>query len=202
MSEPARTICIPPGQRHVDEKIPRERPSHAPHPFPSPCAELPPRLFVSLLVSPVGPLLEAQAPGAKPAAAPAAAPRPRKAGRAPIRRRAARHSSSTSRRSRAGWIRNTRSSTRRCRTRRRARTSPRSAPSRRKPHQLALDDRLVSFSDLKIAESDFPTFPREQLKTVLAEIAASVPLDERVIALDRVLANIDSSQSYPRTSRA
>ena len=35
-------------------------------------------------------------------------------------------------------------------------------------------------------------------KTVVAEITASVPLDERVIALDRVLANIDTSQIIPK----
>ena len=34
--------------------------------------------------------------------------------------------------------------------------------------------------------------------TVVEEIAASVPLDERVIALDRVLANIDTSQIIPK----
>jgi hypothetical protein len=58
---------------------------------------------------------------------------------------------------------------------------------------VAVDDRLVSFSDFKITEPNFPTLPREQLKTVLAEVAASVPLDERVIELDRVtvLVNLD-----------
>ena len=35
-------------------------------------------------------------------------------------------------------------------------------------------------------------------KTVVSEITASVPLDERVIALDRVLANIDTSQIIPK----
>ena len=63
---------------------------------------------------------------------------------------------------------------------------------------MALDERLVSFSEFKIAESNFPTLPRDQLRTVVEEITASVPLDERVIALDRVLANIDTSQIIPK----
>jgi hypothetical protein len=63
---------------------------------------------------------------------------------------------------------------------------------------VALDERLVSFSQFKITESNFPTLPREQLQIVVQEIGASVPLDERVIALDRVLANIDTSQIIPR----
>ena len=63
---------------------------------------------------------------------------------------------------------------------------------------VALDERLVSFSEYKITESNFPALRRDQLQTVVAEITASVPNDERVIALDRVLANVDSSQIIPR----
>ena len=64
--------------------------------------------------------------------------------------------------------------------------------------KVAVDERLVSFSELKITESNFPTLQRDQLKTVVGEITAAVPLDERVIALDRVLANIDTSQIIPK----
>ena len=35
-----------------------------------------------------------------------------------------------------------------------------------------MDDRLVNFADMKILESNFPTIPREQLKTVVEEIVA------------------------------
>ena len=63
---------------------------------------------------------------------------------------------------------------------------------------VAVDDRLVSFSDFKITEPNFRSMPREQLKTVLSELAASLPLDERVIELDRVLANINHSQITPK----
>ena len=58
---------------------------------------------------------------------------------------------------------------------------------------VALDERLVSFSELKLAEPNFPTLPREQLKMVVDEITASIPLAARVIALDRVLASVDTS---------
>jgi hypothetical protein len=63
---------------------------------------------------------------------------------------------------------------------------------------VAVDQRLVSFADFKITESNFPTLKREQIQSVVGEIAASVPLDERVIALDRVLANVDTSQIIPK----
>ena len=63
---------------------------------------------------------------------------------------------------------------------------------------VALDERLVSFSELKIAEPNFPTLPREQLKTLVDEILSSVPLEARVIALDRVLASIDASKIVPK----
>ena len=56
----------------------------------------------------------------------------------------------------------------------------------------------MSFSDFKIVESNFPTLQRDAVKTVVSEITASLPLDERVIALDRVLANIDTSQIIPK----
>lgn len=64
--------------------------------------------------------------------------------------------------------------------------------------KVAVDERLVSFSDFKIGQSNFPTLQRDAVKTVVSEISTSVPLDERVIALDRVLANIDTSLIIPK----
>jgi hypothetical protein len=64
--------------------------------------------------------------------------------------------------------------------------------------RVALDDRLVSVSELKVTESNFPTLERDQLRTVVEEITAGIPQDERVIALDRVLASIDKSQIIPK----
>jgi hypothetical protein len=63
---------------------------------------------------------------------------------------------------------------------------------------VAPDRRLVSFSEFRITESNFSTLPRDQTRTLLSELTAAVPLNERVIALDRVLANIDKSQIIPK----
>ena len=40
---------------------------------------------------------------------------------------------------------------------------------------VAVDDRLVSFTDLKIVESNFPTLERDVVKTLVSEITASLP---------------------------
>jgi hypothetical protein len=63
---------------------------------------------------------------------------------------------------------------------------------------VALDERLVSFADYTITESNFTTLPREQLRNVIADIASAIPLIERVISLDRILADLDQSQLIPR----
>src|SRR5262245_8292116 len=64
--------------------------------------------------------------------------------------------------------------------------------------QVALTDRLVSFRQLKITEANFQTLPKEQLREVVAAIDQAIPDDDRVIALDRVLANLDKSQIVPK----
>jgi hypothetical protein len=64
--------------------------------------------------------------------------------------------------------------------------------------KVALDERLVNFSDLEITMANFPTVSREQAGAIVAEIKSSIPLEDRVIALDRVLAAVDTSQIHPR----
>ena len=64
--------------------------------------------------------------------------------------------------------------------------------------KVALAERLVSFSDMKITEANFPTLPKEQTREVVAEIDKSISDDDRVIALDRVLASVDKSQIMPK----
>src|SRR5439155_25351208 len=64
--------------------------------------------------------------------------------------------------------------------------------------KIAVAERLVNFSDLTITASNFPTLSREQLTAVVAEIDASVPRDDRVIGLDRVLAADDAGQNQPK----
>jgi hypothetical protein len=63
---------------------------------------------------------------------------------------------------------------------------------------VALDERLVSFADFTITESSFPTLPRERVRDAIADIQSAVPLLERVISLDRLLADLDQSQIIPR----
>ena len=64
--------------------------------------------------------------------------------------------------------------------------------------KVAVSERLVSFKDLRITESNFPTLPREQMREVVAEIEKAIPDEERVLGLDRVLASVDRSQIVPR----
>ncbi len=62
---------------------------------------------------------------------------------------------------------------------------------------VALDVRMVSFSDMALTETNFSTLPKEQLRDLAAEITRAFPVDDRVIALDRVLAYVDKSQIRP-----
>ena len=63
---------------------------------------------------------------------------------------------------------------------------------------VALDERLVNFSQLRIATSNFPGLNRDQTADVVNEILQTISLEDRVIGLDRVLANIDASAIKPK----
>ncbi len=63
---------------------------------------------------------------------------------------------------------------------------------------VSLEQRLVSFANLRITESNFPTVPKEQLRDIVAEVTKAIPEDDRVIALDRVLAFVDKSSIVPK----
>ena len=63
---------------------------------------------------------------------------------------------------------------------------------------VSLEDRLVRFSPIKVSETNFPTLSREQVQDVLEAVEKGIPDDEQIIALDRVLANLDHSQIVPR----
>ena len=63
---------------------------------------------------------------------------------------------------------------------------------------MATDERLVSFAPLTITQANFPSLSKEQTSEVVREIEKVFPDEERVIALDRVLANIDKSQIVPK----
>jgi len=66
--------------------------------------------------------------------------------------------------------------------------------------KVAVSDRLVNFKPLQVTESNFPTLKKEETREVVAEIVAAIPDEERVIALDRVLASVDKSQILPKNA--
>ncbi len=66
--------------------------------------------------------------------------------------------------------------------------------------RVAVSERLVSFAPLKVTEANFPTLKKEEVQYVTAEIVKAIPEDERVIALDRVLASVDKSQILPKNA--
>ena len=58
--------------------------------------------------------------------------------------------------------------------------------------------RIVSFADLRITDSNFSTLTRDQVRTAVSEISAAIRPEDRLISLDRVLANLDKSQIIPK----
>ena len=64
--------------------------------------------------------------------------------------------------------------------------------------RVSVADRLVSFQMMKITEANFQTLPKEQVREIVAAIDKAIPDDERVIALDRVLASLDKSKITPK----
>ena len=63
---------------------------------------------------------------------------------------------------------------------------------------VSVSERLVKYSQLKITEAKLGKLDRDQSRELVAEIDAAIPDQERVIALDRVLANVDKSQIMPK----
>ena len=59
---------------------------------------------------------------------------------------------------------------------------------------VSLDERLVDLRNLSIAESNFPSLSRDQLRDVVTQVTEALPAQERVLALDRVLEMVDKSQ--------
>ncbi len=66
--------------------------------------------------------------------------------------------------------------------------------------KVSLTERLVSFQNMKIVEANFSAMPRPQVQQIVATVEKAMPVDERVIALDRVLANVDKSQIAPKAA--
>jgi len=59
--------------------------------------------------------------------------------------------------------------------------------------QVALNERLVNFQKMRITEANFQTVPKEQVREITDHVEKAMTADDRVIALDRVLANLDKS---------
>jgi hypothetical protein len=64
--------------------------------------------------------------------------------------------------------------------------------------KVAMEERLVNFSDFSITESNFATLSRDDARGVVAKLQASIPAGERVLSLDRVLTALDASAIRPR----
>jgi hypothetical protein len=64
--------------------------------------------------------------------------------------------------------------------------------------RVSTEKRLVSFKQLQVTESNFPNMAKDEVREVVAEVVKTIPEDERVIALDRVLAHVDKSQILPK----
>jgi hypothetical protein len=64
--------------------------------------------------------------------------------------------------------------------------------------EVSVEQRLVKFSTLKITEANFPTLAKEQTQEIIKEIEKNIPAEDRVIALDRVLAYVDKSTIRPK----
>src|ERR1044072_8142404 len=64
--------------------------------------------------------------------------------------------------------------------------------------EVSLEQRLVKFSTLKITEANFPTLPKEQTQEIAKEIEKNIADEDRISALDRVLAYVDKSTISPK----
>jgi hypothetical protein len=64
--------------------------------------------------------------------------------------------------------------------------------------RVSVEERLVDFSALRITQTHFPNASKEELTGVVTAITDALPLAERVIGLDRVLAALDASTIRPK----
>jgi hypothetical protein len=64
--------------------------------------------------------------------------------------------------------------------------------------RVSLEERLVSFAAINLTEANFPKLSREQTGEITTFVRDSIPEKERVIALDRMLAAVDTSAIAPK----
>jgi hypothetical protein len=63
---------------------------------------------------------------------------------------------------------------------------------------VSTSERLVNFTNFKIAETHFANVPNEELQRLVAHLTTLVPQNELVLGLDRVLARLDKSTIVPK----
>ena len=63
---------------------------------------------------------------------------------------------------------------------------------------VSLPERIVKFATVKVTETNFQSLPKEQVQEIVTEIEKIIPANERTIALDRVLSQIDKSIITPK----
>jgi hypothetical protein len=63
---------------------------------------------------------------------------------------------------------------------------------------VSVEERLVRFASIHVTETNFGSLARDQVQDLLAAVENGIPDGERVIALDRVLVNVDQSQILPK----
>jgi hypothetical protein len=63
---------------------------------------------------------------------------------------------------------------------------------------VALTERLVKFSTVKVTETNFQTLSKEQTQEIVGQIEQAIPKEDRLIGLDRVLAQVDKSLIAPK----
>jgi hypothetical protein len=64
---------------------------------------------------------------------------------------------------------------------------------------VSLEERLVRFATIDLTEANFPKLSRQQVSDITAYVRETLPDEERVIALDRVMAAVDTSAIAPKS---
>ncbi len=63
---------------------------------------------------------------------------------------------------------------------------------------VSLEQRLVKFSTLKITEANFQTLSKDQTREIVTALEKTIPDEDRMISLDRVVVQIDKSLIVPK----
>jgi hypothetical protein len=63
---------------------------------------------------------------------------------------------------------------------------------------VSVEQRLVKFAKVKVIEVNFPTLSKQQTSEIVRVIEESIPDQDRIISLDRVLVQVEKSQIRPK----